>query len=92
MPIQLITSAAFFVRRASDETAGGDKRSTAGSPYDTVAKPDNLFTAGSYSGLAAKAIITAGYLTRMGPPGHEPAVIRTTAGCLKTVGESPCGE
>jgi len=60
VPIQLITSAAFFVRRASDETAGGDKRSTASSAYDMVAKSSNLFTAGSYGETAVKTFITAG--------------------------------
>ena len=72
--------------------AGGDKRCTAGLTYNTVVKPDNLFTAGSYAEPAAKTFITAGYSTRRGPIGHEPAVICITAGYLKTVGEGPGGE
>jgi hypothetical protein len=68
--------------------ASGDKCSTDGSTHNTVAKPGNLFTAGSYVGPVAKMVIIAGYLARTGPSVHEPTVIRTTAGCLKTVGES----
>jgi hypothetical protein len=40
----------------------------------------------------AKAFITASYLARRGLIGHKPAVIRITAGYLKTVGEGPSGE
>jgi hypothetical protein len=72
--------------------AGGGKHYTAGSAYDTVAKPGILFTVGSYAELTAKAFITASYLARRGLIGHKPAVIRITAGYLKTVGEGPSGE
>jgi hypothetical protein len=72
--------------------ADGHKHSTAGWAYDTVAKLDNLFTTRSYAGPAAKMFITAGYSARRGPLAHEPTVIRTTAGCLKTVDESRGGD
>jgi hypothetical protein len=72
--------------------AGGGKRCTASSAYDTVVKPDILFTTESYAKSVAKAFITAGYLARRGPIGHKLAVIRITAGYLKTVGERPGGE
>jgi hypothetical protein len=51
-----------------------------------------LFTAGSYAKAVAKAIITAGYSARRDPIGHKLAVIRITAGYLKTIGEGPDGE
>ena len=51
-----------------------------------------LLTAGSYAEPAAKAFITAGYSARRGPIGHKPAVIRITAGYLKTIGKGLGGE
>ena len=57
-----------------------------------MGKPGILFTAGSYAEPAVNACITTGYSPRKGPLGHEPAVIRITAGYLKTVGEGPGGE
>ena len=56
-----------------------------------MAKPDILFTAGSYAEPAVNVCITTGYSPRKGPLGHEPAVIRITAGYLKTVGEGSGG-
>jgi len=55
-------------------------------------KDDILLTTGSYAELAAKAFITAGYSARRRPIGHKLAVIRITAGYLKTIGEGPGGE
>ena len=55
-------------------------------------KGDIVFTAGSYVGLAVKAAITAGYSAREDPAGNRPAVIRITAGYLKTVGDGPGDE
>ena len=52
-------------------------------------KGEILFTVGSYAEPTVKACITAGYSARKGPMGHEPAVIRITAGYLKTVREGP---
>jgi hypothetical protein len=70
----------------------GGNPSTAGSADDTAVKDEILFTAGSYAELVAKTVITAGYSSRRDPTGHEPTVIRITAGYLKTVGEGPGGE
>ena len=72
--------------------AGGENPSTAGSADDTAVKDEIMFTAGSYAEPAAKTFITAGYSARRGPMGHEPSVIRITAGYLKTIGEGPGGE
>jgi hypothetical protein len=54
--------------------------------------PGILFTVGSYTEPVAKAFITTGYSARRGSIGHKPAVIRITAGYLKTVGEGPGDE
>ena len=72
--------------------SGGDNTFTAGSANDTAVKVEIVFTAGSYAEPAAKAFITAGYSARRGPIGYKPAVIRISAGYLKTVGEGPGGE
>ena len=72
--------------------AGGGKRCTASSAYDTVAKPSILFTTRSYAEPVEKAFITTGYSPRRGSTGHKPAMIRITADYLKTVGEGPDGE
>jgi hypothetical protein len=57
-----------------------------------VAKPSNLITVESYAEPTAKMLITVDYQTERGPSAHEPVVMRSTTGCLKTIGESPCGE
>ena len=70
----------------------GENPSTTGSEDNTAAKGEILLTAGSYAEPAAKAFITAGYSARRGAIGHKPAVIRITAGYLKTVREGSGGE
>ena len=57
-----------------------------------MVKGEILFNAGSYTKPAAKEFITAYYSARRRPIGHEPMVIRITAGYLKTVGEGPNDE
>jgi len=58
-----------------------------------VEKAGTTFTAGSYAGPAVREnVYHLQWTTQKGPLGRKPAVIITTAACLKTVGESPGGD
>ena len=72
--------------------ADGENPFSTGSSDDMTAKGKIAFTARSYVGPAVKPVITAGYSARRGSHRYEPAVIRITAGYLKTIGKGPSDE